>query len=110
MTAPALHAGGRRFELPRSLLYLQVPRADDTASAEHSLREPVIRIRHPRAPETRVRLLGGHRQRVDERRELVLEILDSADTPALGQLDRHRVGEDLLFTTLDAVEDPLRDR
>src|SRR5262249_21633618 len=62
------------------------------------------------APQASVRLLGGSGQRVDERRELVLELLDRAGTPAVGQVDRHRVGEDLLFTTLDAVEDPLRDR
>src|SRR5262245_34833188 len=62
------------------------------------------------APQASVRLLAGNGQRVDERRELVLELLDSARAPALGQHYRHRVGEDLLFTTLDAVEDPLRDR
>src|SRR5262249_37854205 len=45
-------------------------------------------------------LLAGNGLRVDEGRELVLELLDSAGTPALGQIDRHRVGKDLLFTTL----------
>src|SRR5262249_37413801 len=55
-------------------------------------------------------LLAGNGLRIDERRELVLELLRSAGAPAVGQVDRHRVGEDLLFTTLDAVEDPLRDR
>src|SRR5262245_64831272 len=54
--------------------------------------------------------LGGNGQRVDERRELVLELLRGARAPAVGQVDRHRVGEDLLFTTLDAVEDPLLER
>src|SRR4029450_13361130 len=61
------------------------------------------------ARQTSVRLLDT-RLRVDIRRELGLEFLDSAGAPAVGQVDRHRVGEDLLITTLDAVEDRLRDR
>src|SRR5262249_56473470 len=43
-------------------------------------------------------LLAGNGLRVDERRELVLELLDRAGAPAVGQLDLHRVREDLLFT------------
>src|SRR5262249_59917618 len=94
--------------LVRSRRGLSTPRSPTTSRPRSS--KAIGASPAQAAPQTRVRLLAGNGQRVDERRELVLELLRSAGTPALGQLDRRRVGEDLLFTTLDAVEDRLRDR
>jgi hypothetical protein len=49
--------------------------------------------------------LGGNQSR-----HLLLELLGDTSTPALGHRVRERVGEDVLFSVLDTVEDRLRHR
>jgi hypothetical protein len=49
--------------------------------------------------------LGGN-----QGRHLVLELLGHTSTPALGHRLRKRVGEDVVFSVLDTVEDRFRHR
>src|SRR6186713_1669943 len=53
-------------------------------------------------------VVASSRRALQERCKLALEFLDDARAPACGHRLGHRVGEDLLFTVLQSIEDAAR--